>query len=458
MWAQWRAERRDERSASRVPFALVAPTATAYVHPSTRVIRRERPAARLPPGVPSLPRAQSSLRLAVVGSVALAAWGGCSHRPPTEETAATQATASSAPTAVAVASAQPTASASADAPPPPACGAGTLLVPGGVFWMGSDGVGEESPRHRVAVRSFCLDRTEVTVEAYGACVEAGSCSPPHGGVAFCNAGRGDRGDHPVNCVDWNQAHAACAAWGKRLPTEREWEYAARGGAEQRAFPWGPEPPDGRACYQQGSTCKVGSYPAGAFGLVDMGGNVWEWTSSHFGSYPDEAETGWLRVYRGGSFSRRFPKWLRNGLRNRYREAEFGAHLGFRCAGDLRDAPCPAGSAEGAKGCAVEADAAPSPEAMRAPAPRATAAHAGSAEAPGADAAMPTTPDERRAATGAAPTRERDPRFDHDCSRWNPTRPVAYALRGGTFAQRQSLKGACTNRDVEVGFNSVCCKE
>lgn len=332
-----------------------------------------------------------------------------------------------------------------------------MMVTGGEFWMGSDGDGDESPRHRVAVRSFCMDTTEVTVDAYRGCVDSGGCTPARPERSFCNAATENRGDHPINCVDWGQAHAACAAMGKRLPTEREWEYAARGGAEQRIYPWGNDPPDGRACYAHEGTCKVGSYAPNAFGLVDLGGNVWEWTSSYFGRYPDEASTGITRVYRGGSFSRRFPKWMRNALRNRFRPDEWGAHLGFRCAADLTGAACPPGSTEGPNGCVVEGN--PTMPSGYASSPVGAGNHGRPrAHEPGAKAPADSSNAPAREQNGGPVTRSRDPRFDADCEKWKPGRPVAYMIRGGEFADRQRQKGACVNRDVGIGFNSVCCRE
>jgi hypothetical protein len=315
--------------------------------------------------------------------------------------------------------------------------------------MGTSGQDEESPRHRVAVRSFCLGTTEVTVDGYQRCQAAGRCDGGHQGKFLCNGARADRADHPINCLDWEQARALCSFGGGRLPTEREWEYAARGGAEQRSYPWGPETPEGRACYDHVGTCKVGSYPPGAFGLLDMGGNVWEWTASTFGPYPAEAPDGPFKVYRGGSFSRRFPNWLRSGLRNRFRAEEWGAHLGVRCAADLAGASCPAGSQPAGAGCE----------------PDGSTGAAGAPAAPRAPVAGGSDPVARAAASGPEPprngaplTRTRDPQFDADCVRWKPGRPVCYTIRGGGFAERQQAKGSCVNRDVGVGYNSVCCAQ
>src|SRR6185437_5965210 len=114
---------------------------------------------------------------------------------------------------------------------------GMVTIPAGIFLMGSPaerGIPEERPMHEVVMAAFDLDRTEVTARAYLACVAAGACKRPHEDSRFCTThddAPGDRGNHPVSCIDFHQAEAYCAFAGKRLPSEREWEYAARGGAE-----------------------------------------------------------------------------------------------------------------------------------------------------------------------------------------------------------------------------------
>jgi hypothetical protein len=195
---------------------------------------------------------------------------------------------------------------------------------------------------------------------------------------------------------------------------------------------------------------VKSYPPGAFGLHDVTGNLWEWTASTFGKYPDEAADGTLKVYRGGSFSRRFPKWMRNALRNRYRKDEWGAHLGARCAADLEGASCPEGShaAESGRGCIVDGEA-PRPD-------RPKVALGG--PAPSGQAAAPVDKPEKKDPSSEPVTKTRDTTFDDDCRKYKPGRPISYMIRGGQFADRQKTKGNCMNRDVGVGFNSVCCSE
>ena len=245
--------------------------------------------------------------------------------------------------------------------PPPAaasCPQGYARVPGGTFWMGSpDGEGgaEEHPQHQVTVAAFCMQKTEVTVTAYAACATAGACPPAPTTVdwasisdaerttwsAFCNAGKADRGNHPINCVDWNQSTAYCKWSGGRLPTEEEWEYAARG-TDGRRYPWGNDAPlqlcwkrwTGEVKTSQG-TCAVGSFLTGdsPFGLHDMAGNVWEWTSSTYCSYGSAVCSGATRrVTRGGGWRNDEPDRVRGAKRNGNGVVMSRSDgLGFRCA-------------------------------------------------------------------------------------------------------------------------------
>ena len=327
-------------------------------------------------------------------------------------------------------------------PSPATCPQNMVSIPGGLFWMGPPWAVDKG-LHQVAVRSFCLDPTEVTSEAYQACVGKGVCAPTHTNEFSCNSEKLDtRAKHPINCVDYKQAESACKSWKKRLPTEQEWEYAARGGSKQRSYSWGEAPPEGRACYNHTETCPVKKYPAGAFGLFDMTGNVWEWTSSVFEKMGDWKLPKEFRVYRGGSYSRRFPKWMRTWMRNRFRPHEWGAHLGFRCAADLPDAPCPVGSHAGKSvtGCVPDKEA--SPPIVR-----------------GGDRQTPSAAKSGTTASGPKPLSvSRQPSVDDDCERYKPGRPVGYLIRGGSYAERESAKRrkSCINRDVGMDFNSICC--
>jgi serine/threonine protein kinase len=155
---------------------------------------------------------------------------------------------------------------------------GMVRVPPGTFVMGKDGDGKE-PAHRVTItHAFYIDRTEVTSEAYAKCIEAGACDKrtvhvkkQSQGAWGCNLEK-DRGKHPANCVDRNQAAAYCAFAKKRLPTEAEWEYAARG-TDGREYPWGNTPPTTCAlavlagatggCGERRGTSAVGTTTEGA---------------------------------------------------------------------------------------------------------------------------------------------------------------------------------------------------
>jgi formylglycine-generating enzyme required for sulfatase activity len=226
-----------------------------------------------------------------------------------------------------------------------------VSIPGGTFPMGS-GEGEpdaqsgEFPQHSVTLDGFWIDRTEVTNEQYSRCVEAGACDPPARSTSeYREAYYGDReyDDHPVIYVTWHQAKAYCEWAGARLPTEAEWEYAARG-PEGRKWPWGDGEPDCDRANYEGcwrDTAAVGSYRAGASwcGALDMAGNVWEWVADwydidYYGGSPAKnptgPSTGNRRVVRGGS-------WYGNRIvvRGAYRyglvPVDKSGNLGFRCA-------------------------------------------------------------------------------------------------------------------------------
>jgi formylglycine-generating enzyme required for sulfatase activity len=185
-----------------------------------------------------------------------------------------------------------------------------VRVPGGSFQMGSnDGDSDEKPVHTVRVRAFEMSRTEVTVAQYAACVSEGVCTKPNTG-GTCTWGVSGKEDHPVNCVDWNQASTYAKWAGGRLPTEAEWEYAARGG-QSYAYA-GSSNVDEVAWYVSnsgGGTHPVGRKKANGYGLYDMSGNVWEWVqdlyhSSYTGASADGSaweSGGSLRVPRGGSW-------------------------------------------------------------------------------------------------------------------------------------------------------------
>lgn len=245
----------------------------------------------------------------------------------------------------------------------------TVEIPGGTFAMGSDSREanqNEKPVHPVTVKGFRLDRTEVTVQAYAECVRARACAEPDaysdkGGSyrIFCNWKHPqNRSSHPINCVDFQQATTFCAWAGKRLPSEEEWEYAARAGSENRTYPWGNDKPDQTRLNACGSECPanlaakrfprwapmyeaddgwpetapVGSFPAGAskHGVLDLLGNVWEWTASEYAAY-DGSGGEKKRVLRGGSWGGGDPRTERTTNRFRLVPVSRAQFLGFRCA-------------------------------------------------------------------------------------------------------------------------------
>jgi len=171
---------------------------------------------------------------------------------------------------------------------PPSCPPDTALIQAGTFEMGDadPSTPYAQPPHRVTLtRAFCLDLTEVTVAAFRACVGHG-CTEP-GTAEDCNS-LTSRESHPINCVNWHQARAYCHFVGGELPTEAQWEFAARG-TDGRRYPWGNEEPAAQLCSDRNgtpgrSTCPVASFPSTLHGLFDMEGNVQEWTLDGFTGY------------------------------------------------------------------------------------------------------------------------------------------------------------------------------
>ncbi len=344
------------------------------------------------------------------------------------------------------------------------------LLPGGSFWVGAEPSEhfseDESPRFRTTLPPFCMDQTEVTVAAYAECVASGQCTPPVASHGHCNAAHQDRGDYPINCVTWLQADAFCSARGERLPTEVEWEYAARGGEQYLKYPWGSDDPDGHACWKHWTgSCKTKEFPAGAFGLFDLSGNVWEWTDDWYAAYPWPPETGYAKVYRGGSWSRRFEKWMHTRLRDRAKPGDQGAHLGFRCAKVPDLSRCAFGKADDRR-ClpGVNEQVCQAPKIWNgvrcapADAPRCPE---GRVERPGRgcvllepEAALPVDVQAEARAVQRAPT----PEFSADCRQNYGLRVHPFRYFGGTHRARNLVSGkaGCKNRDVGVGWNSCCC--
>jgi formylglycine-generating enzyme required for sulfatase activity len=348
------------------------------------------------------------------------------------------------------------------------CPSGMVKIPGDVFWMGSirgRNSDDETPRFQTEVAGFCLDETEVTVAAYRECVERGDCRPVTADNKTCNFEHDDRRLHPINCVDYEQAQTFCAKRQARLPTEIEWEYAARGGTRELKYPWGDASPDGHACWKTYMSCPVKTYAAGAFGLFDMSGNVWEWTSSDYAPYPFVPPDGenQQKVYRGGSWSRRFEKWMHLGLRNRWKPHDSGSHLGFRCAKSASELGCP--GSVGADGqclrTVLNADC-PFGEkwnGYRCAPPNAPLCEDGdhADRDHGCIRDIPIVIQEQPADTQSV-HRSRSPEFDADCRTNQPSRPRAYRYFGGDHLARNLVEkqSGCKNRDVGAGWNSACC--
>jgi formylglycine-generating enzyme required for sulfatase activity len=218
-----------------------------------------------------------------------------------------------------------------------------VSVPAGAFLMGCNASvdtecePEEEPGREVTLNAFQIDKTEVTQDQYTACVEAGDCPDP-----ACDWDCGNM-DLPASCITWADAKKFCAWAGKRLPTEAEWEKAARG-TDGRKFPWGNQAPscdrlNMEGC--EGGPSPVGAYPDGAspYGALDMGGNMVEmvsdWYDSRYyqsapASNPKGPASGTTYSGRGGGW-RSEATWHRTSRRDWYGQDVQGQSLGFRCA-------------------------------------------------------------------------------------------------------------------------------
>jgi formylglycine-generating enzyme required for sulfatase activity len=257
-------------------------------------------------------------------------------------------------------------------------GSKMALVPAGTFLMGGDDddVKDVAPWHEVYLDDFYMDVYEVTNKQFAKFLN--DVRPAEGikgkrwnwlvirndleleerytwwptEIIFENnkyvALEGNK-DHPVLTVSWHAANAYCRWAGKRLPTEAEWEKAARGGLKKMRFPWGDEIPTGGVIFDKvwkdnmvpAPTGKVGNYYPNGYGLYDMAGNVWEWVSDWFDpSYyaksptenPQGPDSGEFKVLRGGSWHN-FAMGLRAGIRNTEYPMSTGDGVGFRCAMD-----------------------------------------------------------------------------------------------------------------------------
>ena len=244
-----------------------------------------------------------------------------------------------------------------------------VKIPAGEFTMGCSVNDDQCENDegkaggvKISVPGFYLDSHEVTVKEYAACIDAGNCDIPkdYNRNKYCNLNASDRDNHPINCVDWEDAADYCKWQNGRLPFEPEWEKAARAGSSSR-YPWGQEVTCKEAVADDGVTMgsvpnehdgcgedrtwPIGSRTANAFGLFDMHGNAGEWTGSWYAKNAVEEfysrgnfagpEKAKQRVVRGGSWDEG-----RENLRSSYRNVKppvsgrsiYGS-IGFRCAYD-----------------------------------------------------------------------------------------------------------------------------
>lgn len=239
---------------------------------------------------------------------------------------------------------------------------GMVLIPAMKFSMGCDPEhnngyscpSDELPQHDVSLSAYAIDIYEVTNAQYAACVAAGTCAAPDATASqaredyYLNA---EFANFPMINVNWEEAQTFCRWAGKRLPTEAEWELAARG-TTPKTYAWGDDAPecakantyhDASMSTCVGDTVAVGSYPDGAseFGVMDMTGNVWEWVADSYiadfyGVSPAEnplaEEANNVRTVRGGGWA---GNWLASRVTSRAYDLAFysGLDLGFRCALD-----------------------------------------------------------------------------------------------------------------------------
>jgi len=225
-------------------------------------------------------------------------------------------------------------------------------ISAGEFTMGSTRAEHEQPVRQVSLDAFWIDRYEVTNQQYSLCVEAGACTGPafnYSSTRDSYYNNPEYANYPVIYVTWPQAQSYCEWTGGRLPSEAEWEKAARGATDERSYPWGNQAPDCNLVNFGGDegcvadTSAAGAYPDGAspYGVMDMSGNVWEWVADWYDEAyyansplqnPPGPEDGLQRVLRGGSWYK-----FANAIRVSYREVNVPEgrwnHLGFRCVMD-----------------------------------------------------------------------------------------------------------------------------
>jgi sulfatase modifying factor 1 len=242
------------------------------------------------------------------------------------------------------------------------------LIPEGSFWMGRvhfflvDAVGwferdrqDDFPAHKVILDAFFMDKDEITNQEYAKFLEAKPGPKPW----HWPAGKIPKGEEkfPVYNVNWNEASAYCGWAGKRLPTESEWEKAARGGLDKKKFSWGENlggdaageesPASGRgakgkppANFNSTGPVEIGKYAPNGYGLYDMSGNVWEWTNDWYErnyysvsplKNPSGPDHGTYKVFRGGGWNDADERNLMPSFRNYTDPIERSITIGFRCA-------------------------------------------------------------------------------------------------------------------------------
>jgi formylglycine-generating enzyme required for sulfatase activity len=237
-------------------------------------------------------------------------------------------------------------------------GAIEVLIPAGEFFFGCDPqhnggfecLPDELPLEKQYLETFAIDKFEVTNVQYARCVAAGACEQPVYTYSATRESYYDNpayADYPVSAISWDEAYAYCTWVGGRLPTEAEWEKAARG-ETMRAYPWGNEEPncnlansrDDRMGACVGDTAPVGSYPLGAspYGVMDMAGNVWEWVMDYYvhdysghliNLDPLTEGVVYKRIIKGGSFDYN-SYTMRIAYNSDHTENERNISFGFRC--------------------------------------------------------------------------------------------------------------------------------
>jgi formylglycine-generating enzyme required for sulfatase activity len=323
----------------------------------------EQPTRPAPVSLPALANPKQTLTLAgIVGGVllllVLGLWGAPKLFAPAPTatptlTATREPTLTSAPTSTPAPTETPTTAPTPTITPLPAeivdpQGVSMVLVPAGKFQMGSEnGDMNERPVHTVYLDTFYLDKFEVTNARYRACVQADGCKAPLQAISYTRPDYYDSeqfDNYPVIYANWEMAKQYCEWRGARLPTEAEWEKAARG-TDRRLYPWGSTIDASYANYnlKVGDTTAVGRYESGKsiYGAYDMAGNVWEWVSDWFqDNYyvslgenalnPQGPANGEDKVLRGGSFYYR-DYFVRAANRGWSKPDDVGSGYGLRCA-------------------------------------------------------------------------------------------------------------------------------